>query len=59
MCGSISSSSVQQRPCTPDAKEPIIDDLVRVRAFNEPVAYIADLTQTNFPQIEAALLETD
>jgi patatin-related protein len=40
-------------------KEPIVDDLVRVRAFNERVAYIADLTQTNYPQIEAALLETD
>ena len=40
-------------------KEPIIDDLVRVRAFNERVAYIADLTQTNYPQIEAALDETD
>ena len=40
-------------------KEPIIDDLVRVRAFNERVAYIADLTQTNYPQIEAALHETD
>ena len=40
-------------------KEPIIDDLVRVRAFNERVAYIADLTQTNYPQIEAALRETD
>ena len=40
-------------------KEPIIDDLARVRAFNERVAYIADLTQTNYPQIEAALLETD
>ena len=40
-------------------KEPIVDDLARVRAFNERVAYIADLTQTNYPQIEAALLETD
>jgi patatin-related protein len=40
-------------------KEPIIDDLVRVRAFNERVAYIADLTQTNYPQIEKALHETD
>jgi patatin-related protein len=40
-------------------KEPIVDDLVRVRAFNERVAYIADLTQTNYPQIETALLETD
>ena len=41
------------------AKEPIVDDLARVRAFNERVAYIADLTQTNYPQVEAALLETD
>jgi patatin-related protein len=40
-------------------KEPIVDDLVRVRAFNERVAYIADLTQTTYPQIEAALHETD
>jgi patatin-related protein len=40
-------------------KEPIIDDLVRVREFNERVAYIADLTQANYPQIEAALHETD
>jgi hypothetical protein len=40
-------------------KEPIVDDLARVRAFNERVAYIADLTQTNFPQVEAALLQTD
>ena len=40
-------------------KEPIVDDLARVRAFNERVAYIADLTQTNYPQIEAALHETD
>jgi patatin-related protein len=41
------------------AKEPIIDDLARVRAFNERVDYIADLTKTNYPQIEAALQETD
>jgi patatin-related protein len=40
-------------------KEPIVDDLARVRDFNERVAYIADLTQTNYPQIEAALQETD
>jgi len=40
-------------------KEPIVDDLVLVRAFNERVAYIADLTQTNYPQIETALHETD
>jgi patatin-related protein len=40
-------------------KEPIIDDLARVRAFNERVAYVADLTQTNYPQIETALHETD
>jgi patatin-related protein len=40
-------------------KEPIVDDLARVRAFNERVAYIADLTQTNYPQIETALYETD
>jgi patatin-related protein len=40
-------------------KEPIIDDLARVRAFNERVAYIADLTKTNYPQIEAALHEID
>ena len=40
-------------------KEPIVDDLARVRAFNERVAYIADLTQTNYPQIETALHETD
>jgi patatin-related protein len=40
-------------------KEPIVDDLARVRAFNERVAYIADLTQTNYPQVEAALLQTD
>ena len=40
-------------------KEPIVDDLARVRDFNERVAYIADLTQTNYPQIETALHETD
>jgi patatin-related protein len=40
-------------------KEPIVDNLARIRAFNERVAYIADLTQTNYPQIEAALHETD
>src|SRR5215218_4062800 len=40
-------------------KEPIVDDLARVRASNERVAYIADLIQTNYPQVEAALLQTD
>jgi patatin-related protein len=40
-------------------KEPIVDDLTRIRVFNERVAYIADLTQTNYPQIEAGLRETD
>jgi patatin-related protein len=40
-------------------KEPIVDNLARIRAFNERVAYIADLTQTNYPQVEAALHETD
>jgi patatin-related protein len=40
-------------------KEPIVDDLARVRAFNQRVAYIADLTQSNYPQVEAVLLETD
>jgi patatin-related protein len=40
-------------------KEPIVDDLARVRAFNERVAYVADLTEANYPQVEAALHETD
>jgi len=41
------------------SKEPIVDDLARVRAFNQRIAYVADLTETNYPQVEAALHETD
>jgi patatin-related protein len=39
--------------------EPILDELDRLRGFNERVAYVADLARTNYPAIQAALREAD
>jgi patatin-related protein len=41
------------------SKEPIIDELGSLRAFNERVAYIADLARTNYPAVQRALQEAD
>jgi patatin-related protein len=41
------------------SKEPIIDELGRLRTFNERIAYIADLARTNYPAIQAVLREAD
>ncbi len=40
-------------------KEPIVDDLQRLRTFNEQVAYVSDLAATNYPAIQAALHDAD
>jgi len=41
------------------AKEPILDDLGQLRAFNERVAYVNDLARTNYPVIQEALHKAD
>jgi hypothetical protein len=41
------------------SKEPIIDELGRLRTFNERVAYVADLARTNYPAIQTALQAAD
>jgi patatin-related protein len=41
------------------AKEPILDDLGQLRAFNERVAYVNDLARTNYPVIQQALHKAD
>jgi patatin-related protein len=41
------------------SKEPIVDELQRLRTFNEQVAYVSDLAATNYPAIQAALHDAD
>jgi patatin-related protein len=41
------------------SKEPIVDELQRLRTFNEQVAYISDLAATNYPAIREALHDAD
>jgi patatin-related protein len=40
-------------------KEPIVDNIASVEAFNERVRYIADLTASNYRGIEEALRDAD
>jgi patatin-related protein len=41
------------------SKEPIVDELRRLRTFNEQVAYVSDLAATNYPAIQAALQDAN
>jgi patatin-related protein len=40
-------------------REPIVDNLQRLRTFNEQVAYVSDLAATNYSAIQAALQDAD